>query len=280
MIGIVIFILFMGLVIVGGAVGYKYFKGTMQKDEEKEDFIPTTQDNLPIDWIRKGIVKMKNGTYVIVIKLPSINIDLMEDDEREVVFSQYRSVLTAIDFPFQFLQQSRVVDIADYIKKLEKIQRGADNDFVKLQLDHYKRYMTSLVNSRAILTRKFYLIVPFDEAMEKKARAKQNGSILDLTYHKDKKKKSEEKTERETVLEEEENFKTAYKQLSSRGDTIVRLFGRFDITPKILNDEQLTELFYTSYNKNKSVYQPLRASEFKEREYFNLYVKRGEKNED
>jgi len=278
MIGFIIFILFMGVIGVAGYAGFKYMKKTIQTDDEKEDYIPTTQDNLPVDWIRKGIVKMKNGTYAIVVKLPSINIDLMEDNEREVVFSQYRSVLSAIDFPFQFLQQSRVVDIADYIKKLEKIQRGTDNDFVKLQLDHYKRYMTGLVNSRAILTRKFYLIVPYDEILEKKAKAKQNGSVLDLNF---KKKGNEgEKTERETVIEEEEKFKNAHKQLTARGDTIMRSFSRFDITPEFLNDEQLTELFYTSYNKNKSVYQPLRASEFKDRDYYSLYVKRGDINED
>lgn len=278
MIGIIIFILFMGIVGVVGVLAYKYINKTMQTDEEKEDFIPTTQDNLPVDWIRKGIVKMKNGTYAIVIKLPSINIDLMEENEREVVFSQYRSILSAIDFPFQFLQQSRVVDIADYIKKLEKIQKGTDNDFVKLQLDHYKRYMTGLVNSRAILTRKFYLIVPFDELQEKKAKAKQNGSLLDLSFNK-KKKNENQKSERETVIEEEEKFKTAHKQLTGRGDIVMRSFARFDISPSLLNDEQLTELFYTSYNKNKSVYQPLRASELREREYYSLYVKRGDDNE-
>ncbi|MCU7666970.1 hypothetical protein [Bacillus thuringiensis] len=277
MIGFIIFILFMGIVGVLGVVGYNYIKKTMQTDDEKEDFIPTTQDNLPIDWVRKGIVKMKNGTYAIVINLPSINIDLMEANEREVVFSQYRSILTAIDFPFQFLQQSRVVDIDEYMKKLEKIQKGTENEFVRLQLEHYKRYMNGLVNSRAILTRKFYLIIPFDELQEKKSKANQSGSVFDLSFKK--KQKEAEKTEKETVIEEEKKFEVAYKHLTGRADIVMRSFSRFDIKPTLLNDEKLTELFYTSYNKNKSVYQPLRASELKDREYYNLYVKRGDTNE-
>lgn len=274
MAGLIIFILFMGFVGVGGVVGYNYLKKSMNNEDEKENYIPTTQDNLPIDWIRRGIVKMKNGSYAIVIKLPSINIDLMEATEREVVFSQYRQILTSIDFPFQFLQQTRVVDIADYIKKLEKIQRTTNNKFVGLQLDHYKSYMLDLVNSRAILTRKFYLVVPFDELKEKKVKAKASGSLFDLSFNK-KSKTNEQKTEKENVLEEEKKFEIAHKQLTNRGDMVLRAFSRFDITPELLNDDSLTELYYTSYNKNKSVYQPLRPNEIKDREYYNLYVKKG-----
>lgn len=260
------------LVAVAGILLFKYFKKNIDKEDEKETFVPTTQDNIPIDYVRDGIIKMKNGSYASVINVPSINIDLMEAEEKHVIFEQYRQILSAIEFPFQFLQQSRVVDVSDYLKKLEKIKLTTTNEFASYQLNFYQQYIIDLVSTSAVLTKKFYIIVPFDEEGEKRKKTKGGASKFDLSMNK-KKEKNKKKHETESVIDEERKFDFARKQLQSRAGMMKRLFSRFEITPVILHDDEIIELFYTSYNKNRSVYQTLGTQINKN--YSSLYVKKG-----
>ena len=253
MMAFLVLIFIVACMAIGGFFLYKYFKENINHDAEKETYIPTTQDNIPVDSIRQGIVKLKNGSYCAVIKVPSLNIELMEYEEKQIILEKYKQILTSIDFSFQFLQQSRIVDVSDYLKKLSKIQSQADNIFVKKQLEFYRGYIIELIRTRVVLTKKFFLIIPFDDELEKRKRAKNSTSPLDLKLN----KKNIKIDEKNDVLEEEKRFEIARKQLSSRVSLIVRSFGRFDISPEQLNDEGLTELFYTSYNKARSVYQPL-----------------------
>jgi hypothetical protein len=217
-----------------------------ESKHEKEKFIPTTQDRLPIDYIRSGIVKLKNGGYRMLVELPSINIELMEMDEREIILEQYRKILNSVDFPFQFLQQSRVVDISEYLTTLENTIASSSSLFIQSQLKSYTNFLVDLVKTRSVLTKKFYLIIPYDEVV-KKVTSKQKKSQPKV-----------ETVEENGVYEEEKRFEKSRKQLIQRASLIERSFRRFDINPKILNDKELLDLFYTSYNKDRAVYQPLK----------------------
>lgn len=268
-----IFLSFMFILIAAAAILlFKYFKKNIDKEDEKDAFIPTTQDNIPIDYVRDGIIKMKNGSYASVINVPSINIDLMEAEEKHVIFEQYREILSAIGFPFQFLQQSRIVDVSDYLKKLEKIKLTTTNEFASYQLNFYQQYIVDLVSTSAVLTKKFYIIVSFDEEVEKRKKAKGGASKFDLSLNK-KKEKNKKNQETENVIDEEKKFDFARKQLQGRAGMVKRLFSRFEITPEILHDDEIIELFYTSYNKSRSVYQSL-GTKINEN-YSSLYVKKG-----
>lgn len=238
-------------------IGYFLFKRiqkNIKSDEETEKYIPTAQDNLPIDYIRDGIIKMKNGNFACVIKVPSINIELMEEDEKEGIFGQYRQILSSIDYPFQFLQQSRVADVSDYLRSLDKIHYETNNRFIRKQIEFYKEYIDELVKTKAVLTKKFFIIIPYDEFREKKKRSSSSGSLFDFSI---KFKKKEVNSGQEDVVKEERKFEIARRELLGRAGLMQRSFSRFDIRPSRLGDDEVAELLYTSYNKNRSVYQPL-----------------------
>ena len=274
MIGFMLMMTFILVLVVGGMVVFNNFKNKVDKADDKEEYIPTTQDNLPIDYIRQGIIRMKNGSYAAVVKVPSINLELMEAEEKQVVHEQYKQILTSIDFPFQFLQQSRIVDVSDYLKKLEKIQQTNENQFARYQLEFYRDYVVDLVKTRSVLTKKFFLIIPFDAEKEKKSFSS-SGSMFDIDVNKRKqKKKQKNENDSDDVMKEEQRFKLAKKQLFGRASLVKRSFSRFEINPEMLGDEELIELFYTSYNKNRSVYQPLTNNMSKN--YSSIYVKKGE----
>jgi len=237
-------------------IAIMFFKKKRENKKDKEKYVPTTQDQFPIDYIRGGLLKLKNGGYRIVIEIPSINIDLMETSEKDGILQQYRGVLQALDFPFQYLQQSRIVDISEYLTTLEGLKTSARNNFTKNQLEFYSTFLIDLIKDRSILTKKFYLVIPFDE--EKEKNKTKNYSSLSKKKTKSKKGKAGEGDENQEAYDEEQNFIQARKQLVSRANQAEVAFRRFDIGLKILNDNELLELFYTSYNKDKAVYQPLR----------------------
>jgi Ca2+/Na+ antiporter len=229
-----------------GYVIFVMFFKNKKAQEDREKHVPTTQDSLPFDYIRSGIVRLKNGGYRIAIEIPSINIDLMEASEKQNVLEQYREILNSVDFPFQFLQQSRIVDISEYLDTLETVRRNAKSAFIRKQLEYYSGYLIDLIKNRSILTKRFYIIIPFDEEKDKK-KAKIN-----------KENQKKDKTETNDIYDEEQRFDRARKQLYGRATLIERSFRRFEIVPKILDDNELLDLFYTSYNKDRAVYQPLK----------------------
>ena len=148
-------------------MGVKTMKKNQEdREEEKEKYIPTTQDQVPIDYIRGGVVKLKNGGYRVIIEMPSINIDLMDYNEKQHVLRQYKEILTAIDFPFQILQQSRVVDIKDYIDQLDKTKSMESNPLIQSQLEYYEEFIKKMIRERSILTKKFFFVIPYDEKRE------------------------------------------------------------------------------------------------------------------
>lgn len=244
------------MILLLAAFGYvifiMFFKNK-KAQEDREKHVPTTQDSLPFDYIRSGIVRLKNGGYRIAIEIPSINIDLMEASEKQNVLEQYREILNSIDFKFQFLQQSRIVDISEYLDTLENVRRNAKSAFIRKQLEYYSGYLIDLIKNRSILTKRFYIIIPYDEEKDKK-KAKINKENVG----KNKKKTTNETVETNDVYDEEQRFDRARKQLYGRATLIERSFRRFEITPKILDDNELLDLFYTSYNKDRAVYQPLK----------------------
>lgn len=264
-----VFMIFLFAIFTGlGIFLFKKIQKNIKNDEETEKYIPTTQDNLPIDYIRDGIVKMKNGNFACVVKVPSINIELMEDDEKETVFGQYKQILGSISFPFQFLQQSRVADVSEYLNKLDRIRFETKNNFIKKQLDFYREYIDELVKTKSVLTKKFFIIIPFDEYKEKKQSSNSSGSLFDFSI----KPKKKEEGSKDSVIEEEKKFEIARRELLSRAGLIQRSFARFEIRPERLGDDEITELLYTSYNKNRSVYQPLMKGAVNE--YSTIFVDR------
>lgn len=273
MMGMIIMIV-VSVVLIGG-VGLTVYTLLGKKKEatkEEEKYVPTTQDQFPVDYIRSGIVKLKTGGYRIVIELPSINIDLMEAEEKQVILEQYRQILTSIVFPFQYLQQSRVVDISEYLDTLVKLKFTAKTNFIKSQLEFYSGYLVDLIKNRSILTKKFYFVIPYDEAREQKNKKNYTGK-------KETKKTKGSTEEKNDVYEEEQRFEKARKQLFNRAIEVERAFRRFEISPHILSDNELLDLFYTSYNKDRSVYQPLKDVDPSDYTSLNVTTKkRGGKN--
>ena len=78
--------------------------------EEKQ--IRSVQDWLPIQKIlEKGIIKLKDSSYVKILKVIPINYNLKSELEKEAILNSYKIFLKTCNFDIQILIQSN----KDYI---------------------------------------------------------------------------------------------------------------------------------------------------------------------
>ena len=70
-----------------------------------------SQDFVPIEDIKEGVVILKSGEYRSVIIASSLNLALKAEDEQLAIISGFQSFLNSLDFNLEICVQSRRFDI-------------------------------------------------------------------------------------------------------------------------------------------------------------------------
>ncbi|WP_336770292.1 hypothetical protein [Bacillus bombysepticus] len=236
----------------------KIIPNMKQSKKDEDEYLATTQDNLVFDSIKRGTVKLKQGGYRKVVEIPGINVQLMDDSEIETVFFVYKEILNSIEFDYQVVQQSKVLDISEYLELLDSKIKVASNPISERELEVYREFVKNVVDDYSILTKKSYLVIPFDEEKEKKKNMNTNMNAYGKKVKKKKGQQVDDETNEEQMrLEEAQRFDMVRRELESRAVFVERSFRRLGVEPKILDDEDLFDLYYTAYNKDRSVVQPM-----------------------
>ena len=77
------------------------------------------QEWLPFERILKnGIIKLKNNSYIKIIKIYPINFNLKSELEKEAILNSYKIFLKTCDFNFQILIQSKKEDLSKHISNI------------------------------------------------------------------------------------------------------------------------------------------------------------------
>ena len=88
----------------------------------------TTQEWLPFEEITKdGIIKLKNNSYVKILKINPINFNLKSNFEKESILNSYKLFLKTCNFNIQILIQSNKENINKYIKKIKNNINNENN---------------------------------------------------------------------------------------------------------------------------------------------------------
>ena len=139
-----------------------------KKAKTKRSKIPATQTHIPIAEIRDETVILKDGTLRSVLLASSINFSLKSEDEQTAIISAYVGFLNSLDFPLQIVVQSRRLQIEPYIDSLIEIERKETNELLQTQIADYRAFIQELVEIGQIMTKRFYVIVPYDPLSNKK----------------------------------------------------------------------------------------------------------------
>lgn len=120
-----------------------------------------SQDFVPIEQVRDGILILKDGSLRAVLMASSINIVLKSANEQAGILTQFQNFLNSLDFSVQVFIQSRELDIRPYLNLLEERYRAQSSDLMKIQVREYIEFVKNFVSNSSIMTKGFYIVVPY-----------------------------------------------------------------------------------------------------------------------
>lgn len=202
----------------------------------KKPKFKNTQQFLPIQEIRDGIVTLKNGNYRTILMVNAINFDLKSGDEQQALMNGYQSFLNGLTFPIQIVTQSRTLDLDTYLDNLKKTSETQTNGLLRTQTNEYITFVHDLIGVANIMSKTFYVIIPQDEAP-----IKQGFSLFG-------------RRKPATAGKKFEEIKT---QLTEKTGLVASGLANLGLANVQLNTQELIELFYTTYNADTAKRQKL-----------------------
>ena len=126
------------------------------------------QKHLDIEDIKEGVITMKDGSLRSALMVSSVNFALKSIDEQDAIIHQYQAFLNSLDFSIQIVVSSRSLNIDDYLEALRAKEKEQTNELLRIQIVEYLEFIKGLVQMASIVSKNFYIIVPF--SLKKKER--------------------------------------------------------------------------------------------------------------
>ncbi len=128
---------------------------------KKSEQISSVQNWLPYDRIlENGILRMKDSSYIKILKVKPINYNLKSDLEKEAILNSYINIFKSCNFNLQILIQSKKEDLSKNIKIL-----NSNNNYSDIK-KKYIEYISYLNKSKKSSNKSFYIIIK-EETSEK-----------------------------------------------------------------------------------------------------------------
>ena len=124
----------------------------LNKNNSVQNFLP--YDNV----LNNGIIKLKNNSYVKIIKIIPINFNLKSNLEKEAILNSYKIFLKTCNFDIQILIQSNKEDLSKHISKI-KNKMEEENENIKLLSNNYINFIQKINKSKKSSSKNFYIIV-------------------------------------------------------------------------------------------------------------------------
>ncbi len=208
---------------------------------------PATQRQIPIAEIKDGVVILRDGTLRSVLLVSSINFSLKSEDEQNAIIAAYVGFLNSIDFPLQIVIQSRQLQIQPYLDELIRLEREQKNELLQIQIADYRSFIEELVEIGQIMTKRFYVVVPYDPLSNKKKNF--------FTRLKEVMKPAV------TVRLKEERFRDRKEELDLRVRHVSSGLESMGLSVAPLDTQALIELYYTTYNPDIAFHEQLQKIE-------------------
>ncbi len=121
----------------------------------------SAQSFVPVKEVRNGIVILKDGSYRGILMCSSINFSLKSDDEQQAIISGFQSFLNTLDFSIEIVVHSRKMDIRPYLSLLNERMGAQTSELMRIQLREYIQFIQNFIAGSDIMTKLFYLVVPY-----------------------------------------------------------------------------------------------------------------------
>lgn len=191
----------------------------------------SARSQLEIKEVRDGILVLPGNRYRAVLATSSVNIELQSEAEQDTLMDTFQQFLNSLTKPIQILVRTRALDIDRYLGDLAEAHADEAEPIYRDQLNSYRDFVRSLVAGNKILSRRFYLVLPFD-----------TGRNAEFAFVKE--------------------------QLALEAEIIAKGLGKLGMTTRPCTSLEILDLFYSFYQPDLAKIQPLAHAFVKEPDAF------------
>ncbi|MDR3547886.1 MAG: hypothetical protein P4M11_06430 [Candidatus Pacebacteria bacterium] len=202
-----------------------------------------TQSFVPVREVRDGIVILKDGGYRGILMCSSLNFALKSEEEQRGIIGGFQTFLNTLDFTVEIVVHSRKMDIRPYLTLLQGRMEAQSTELMRLQLREYINFIENLVEGSSIMTKMFYVIVPFAPA---------GASEVARTFENLGKRSS-------AADSADQSFEEYRVQLEQRMALVASGLAASGLRAAPLGTEEIIELLYRSFNLG-DMENPIRLS--------------------
>lgn len=213
-------------------------------------------DFMDFDRIEDNMIIQKRGKFLMVVECQGINYDLMSDMEKISVEQGFISFLNTLRHPVQLYIQTRTINLEKSIDGYKNRLSDISNKYISLQ-DEYEKILNDKTASITEIERAKYELVKqknlkeyTEDIIRDIERQSLNRSILNKRYYVIIPCYQSEIVAGDFDKSEVKNM--AFSELYTRARAVINSLFACQVTGKILNSEELTELLYIAYNRDES----------------------------
>lgn len=186
----------------------------------------SSRRQIRIKEVKDGILILPGNKYRCILETSAINFELKSEDEQDVLIDNFQNFLNSLPCSLQILIKVREVDIDRYLEDFAKKQGRESENVYKEQIGNYCEFIQDLVSGNKILSRKFYVVIPYD------------------------------------VKDGKNDFSLIKEQLLLNEDIVIKGLEKLGMKTRVLDSLEILELFYTFYNSSQIKTQPLNQQTF------------------
>lgn len=183
----------------------------------------SSRRQIQIKEVKDGILVLPHNEYRTVIETSSVNFELKSDEEQDVLLDSFQNFLNSLVSPLQILIRVREVDIDSYLEQIATSKTYEKEKVYKTQIDNYSSFIKNLVSGNKILSRRFYIIIPYKQQ------------------------------------DKNRNFAVVKEHLNLQRSIVTRGLEKLGMKARTLESLELLDLFYTFYNSSSAKTQELKG---------------------
>jgi hypothetical protein len=181
----------------------------------------SSRQQIQIREVKDDILVLPNHEYRVLLETSSINFELKSEDEQDVLIDGFQNFLNSLPCQLQILVRVREVDIDRYLQEISLTKKTEKEKAYKNQIDNYCDFITNLVSGNKILSRRFYIVIPYRHT------------------------------------EKNKDFQLVKEQLRLLTDIVSRGLEKLGMKAKTLSSLEILDLFYSFYNPEQLKTQAL-----------------------
>lgn len=180
----------------------------------------SSRQQINIKGVQDGVLILPGERYRVILEASAINFELKSDDEQDAIIEAYQSFLNSLPCPVQILARIREMDMQQYLDDFRQASAEEKEPIYREQVNNYAEFVQSLITTNKILSRRFYVVIPY---------AGKDG----------------------------DGFEAVREQLILNTDIVGKGLSRLGIHTRHLSSLEMLDLFYSFYSPHQAKRQPI-----------------------